>query len=196
MSRFVASGQSNLQTQEAIERETSLQIRQEEAEKEIPSLYEQMRLNHERKEFEFQAKMKKKNESFKIGEKELKFYEKIKEEKEQKEKREKMLMENGLKTFEERKKQAQSKESSSFSPTPPVIQSLSSTIIKSNLKPTLNKKTSLGIKKKTTGKPTTSLDEGKIKEVLEKQEEKNQKDKEPKSSLMGLNDYSSSSDSE
>ncbi|KAH3686354.1 hypothetical protein WICPIJ_002716 [Wickerhamomyces pijperi] len=185
MSRFVPAGQSDLKTQASVEQDTSTQIREETEQAEIPSLYEQMRLNHERKEFEFRAKMQQKNSAFKVGEKDLQFYDQKRLAKEEKEKKDKEAIDQGLRRFEEERLKKQSTPAASFKP-----EQIRTPLISTTIK----KPSTLGIKKKKKTSGKTKANESKLTQKINEQiEEENDK---KKTSSIHINNYSSDSDSE
>lgn len=100
MSRFIPEGKSDLKSLQKAESEAANKHASEQEEKETLSLYEQMRANYIKKEQEYEEKVKAKNQSHKIDERELEFYKKLKDEAELRELVRKRELEDGLEEFE------------------------------------------------------------------------------------------------
>jgi len=101
MSRFVPAGKSDLESLQKTESAAANKFADEQEEKEALSLYEQMKANYIAKEREYEEKVKAKNQPHKIDERELAFYQKLEDEKKEKEEQRKREFDEGLKQFEE-----------------------------------------------------------------------------------------------
>lgn len=100
MSRFIPEGKSDLKSLQKVESEAANKYASEQEEKETLSLYEQMKANYIKKELEYEEKVKPRNQSHKIDERELEFYKRLKDEAEQKELARKRELEEGIQEFE------------------------------------------------------------------------------------------------
>ncbi|KAH3676151.1 hypothetical protein WICMUC_002173 [Wickerhamomyces mucosus] len=175
MSRFVPAGKSDLDALQEQESRVSKKHQEDEEDKEIPSLYEQMRLNHERKELEYQAKLKAKNQPHKINAKELDFYKQLRERNDLKNLETKQEIEKELLLFDKLKKENSSiKNSTKPLPYVPNIN-----------RGKVRKPSSLGVKKKPLKKGESKFS---------KLEDTTKNNTEPKAKPL-LNNYSSDSES-
>lgn len=100
MSRFIPEGKSDLKSLQKVESEAANQYANEQEEKETLSLYEQMKANYIEKERAYEEKVKAKNQSHAIDERELEFYNKLEQDKQHKEIIRKRELEEGLEEFE------------------------------------------------------------------------------------------------
>lgn len=103
MSRFIPEGKSDLKSLQLEENKASLKHQNDAEEEQIPSLYDQMKMNYIKKEQEYQDKQRERNQSHKIDEKEAAFYNSLKLQNDLKELEKKKELEKQLRVFQEKK---------------------------------------------------------------------------------------------